>query len=208
MKRVLGFFGAFNPPTQAHLLLAEHAMHQTGREGVLFVPSKADYIVGAQHKDGALDDKARLELLRILTRTRPWMEVTDWEMRQEKQPRTYETLCALKDEGWECALLIGSDKLGEMDTGWRYVEEIAEEFGMVCLARGADRVEEIIDGSPRLRPLKDHISVIETPEEMKAVSSTKVREHLRRLCEIQRALGELVPRDILAPLTEAWTREE
>ena len=41
MKRVLAFFGAFNPPTTAHLELADFARKATGREGVIFVPSQA-----------------------------------------------------------------------------------------------------------------------------------------------------------------------
>ena len=51
MKRVLAFFGAFNPPTVAHIELARFAMERTGRDGVVFVPSKSVYIRGEQGKD-------------------------------------------------------------------------------------------------------------------------------------------------------------
>ena len=40
MKNVLAFFGAFNPPTRAHLELADFARRETGRDGVIFVPSR------------------------------------------------------------------------------------------------------------------------------------------------------------------------
>ena len=44
----LAFFGAFNPPTRAHLELAQFAMKKTGAEKVVFVPSKETYISGEQ----------------------------------------------------------------------------------------------------------------------------------------------------------------
>ena len=34
MKHVLAFFGAFNPPTRAHLELADFARRETGADGV------------------------------------------------------------------------------------------------------------------------------------------------------------------------------
>ena len=44
MKKALAFFGAFNPPTLAHLDLARYAMEKTGRDTVVFVPSRSVYI--------------------------------------------------------------------------------------------------------------------------------------------------------------------
>ena len=40
MRQVLAFFGAFNPPTMAHVMMAQKALQETGKEGVVFVPSK------------------------------------------------------------------------------------------------------------------------------------------------------------------------
>ena len=111
MTRALAFFGAFNPPTVAHVELACFAMEATGREGVVFVPSKSVYIRDEQGKDFAYSDWQRLEMLRRAAASRPWMAVTDWELKAEVQPRTYETLCHLRDEGYAPTLLIGSDKL-------------------------------------------------------------------------------------------------
>ena len=47
----LAFFGAFNPPTVAHLELARFALEALGAEQVIFVPSKSMYIRGKQGKD-------------------------------------------------------------------------------------------------------------------------------------------------------------
>ena len=89
MKKNLAFFGAFNPPTVAHLDLAKFALDQTSGEQVVFVPSKAVYIREEQGKDFAYTDQQRLAMLNAAAAMRPWMRVSDWETRQENQPRTY-----------------------------------------------------------------------------------------------------------------------
>lgn len=195
MTNGLAFFGAFNPPTRAHLDLARFALEKTGGEQVIFVPSKAVYIRDDQGKDSVYTDQQRLAMLRAAAEQRPWMTVTDWEMRQERQPRTYETLCHLKEEGRPAALLMGSDKLPELEHGWQHVREIAAEFGIVCMARGKDDCREMIRSNAFLSSLG--IRVLETPENTRNVSSTRVRALIRQGREAEEELIRLVPEEIL-----------
>ncbi|MBQ3424220.1 MAG: hypothetical protein IJH38_03370 [Clostridia bacterium] len=198
MKRVLAFFGAFNPLTVAHVELARFAMEATGREGVVFVPSKARYIRAEQGKDYAYDDDRRLEMLESVAESRPWMRVSDLELRAKVQPRTYHTLCRLRDEqGLSPALLLGSDKLGELETVWRHVEAIAREFGFVCLTRGRDACDRILKEDPYLAELAPWIRVIETPAALRDVSSTAVREKLAGIRTLRREIEQMVPAEIL-----------
>ena len=190
MIQALAFFGAFNPPTAAHLGLAEFALRETGREQVIFVPSKSVYIRDEQGKDFAYSDAQRLSMLEKAAETRPWMKVFDWEMRQPRQPRSYETLCQLRREGIQASLLFGSDKLPELEHGWLHVREIAEEFGIVCLTRGADECRRMIEEDPYLKTLSPLIIILDTPAETRGISSTQVRMLVREL-------GELVPGEIL-----------
>lgn len=200
MKRVLAFFGAFNPPTLAHLDLARFAMEETGREGVVFVPSKSVYIRDDQGKDFAYGDAQRLSMLNAAAESRPWMEVTPWEIEAEKQPRTYVTLCHLKQEGYDPALLLGSDKLPELEHGWLYVKEIAREFGIVCMSRGGDDCRAMIDGDSFLSGLKESIRVVETPEAFRQVSSTAVRQRVRQLRALQAEISGMVAPEIIGYL--------
>ena len=202
MSGALAFFGAFNPPTLAHLDLALFALRATGRERVIFVPSKASYIQKEQGKDFAFSDADRLAMLRAAAEARPWMGVTDWEILSSSQPRTYITLCHLREEGDAPALLMGSDKLAELETGWRYVDKIAREFGIVCLARGKDDCEGMIRDSEYLRALAPFIRIVETPAGMRDISSTAVRQKLRQKGSA-REIGRLVPAEIL-PFLNAW----
>ena len=196
MKNVLAFFGAFNPPTRAHLELADYAWRETGREGVIFVPSRTDYIRNDQGKDAAYSNEEREGMLRRLAEIRPWMRVSGWELRQEEQPRTYRTLCHLRDEGYAPSLLMGSDKLRELSSGWKHVPEIAREFGIVCLARGKDSCREIIRDDPFLQEISDGILLLETPDDWKEISSTAVREILRQPGDPEGRFMELVPDEI------------
>jgi len=193
----LAFFGAFNPPTVAHLELARFAREKTGAEQAVFVPSRAVYIREAQGKDYAYTDEQRLAMLRAAAEKRPWMAVTDWEMRQERQPRSYETLCHLREEeGGPVKLLMGSDKLPELEHGWLHVEEIVREFGIVCLTRGADECGRMLREDPYLRSLADGIMVLETPESLRGVSSTEVRKRIREIRRMEEELERLVPPEI------------
>lgn len=198
MKRVLAFFGAFNPPTIAHIEAARIAMEATGREGVVYVPSKAVYIRDEQDKDFAYSDWQRLEMLRRAAESRPWMAVSDWELRQAAQPRTYETLCHLRDEeGYAPALLIGSDKLPELEHGWKHVEDIAREFGFVCNGRGTDECAAMIREDPYLASLSDRIEVVGASDLLRGVSSTEVRRRLSRIRALKREVQALVPNEVL-----------
>jgi len=196
LKHVLAFFGAFNPPTLAHLNTAEYAMRQTGREGVLFVPSKAEYIRFSQKKDRAFSNESRLEMLKSICEKRSFMQFTDIEIRSETQPRTYETLLRLREAGFSPSLLVGSDKLVELESKWLYVDKILDGFGIVCLTRGSDNCEEIIRNSPLLFSMKNRIELVETPAAFRDISSTAVR---RRLSEgaAPEELKSLVPEEII-----------
>jgi len=197
VKRVLAFFGAFNPLTIAHVEAARIAMEKTGREGVVYVPSKSVYIRDEQGKDFAYSDWQRLEMLRRAAESRPWMAVTDWELRQASQPRTYETLCHLRDEGYAPALLIGSDKLPELEHGWKHVGEIAREFGFVCNGRGTDECEAMIRQDPYLSTLAEYIEVVRSSDLLRGVSSTGVRRRLSRIRALKREVQALVPNEVL-----------
>ena len=196
MTGELAFFGAFNPPTLAHLSLARFAMEQTGGKRVYFVPSKVEYIREEQEKAGAYGDAERLKMLRAAMRERPWMEVCDWEIGSARQPRTYETLCRFRENGHMPALLLGSDKLDELDR-WFRVEDIAREFGIVCLTRGGDERARLTRENAFLRRMAPHILVLEAPTETRRISSTAVRERIAKIRKLEKEIADMVPPEIL-----------
>ena len=200
-RKVIAFFGAFNPPTRGHLETALAASEQTGLSTVLFVPSRSAYIRDSQGKDFAWPEETRLAMLRKLAESRPWMDVCDWELRQPSQPRTWDTLCHLRETGVRACLLMGSDQLRDLEKGWRHVEDIVREFGIVCVARGKDDCEALLREDPFLRALSPGIRVVRAPEDVRNVSSTEVRRRVAELRRLRAEIAALMPEEIL-PLLE------
>ena len=194
MERSLAFFGAFNPPTRAHIDLAEIAMNEIGAESVIFVPSKSVYIMEDQKKGFAFSDANRIEMLAQIAANRPWMRYTDIEMQQPVQPRTYETLCRLREKGEAPSLLLGADKLPELDHLWQYVREISDEFGIVCMDRADMDCDTLIRESPFLASL--NIRVVLVPDDYRNMSSSRVRDCLFNLYELKEELNSLLPPEL------------
>lgn len=198
MKKVLAFFGAFNPPTNAHVKVAENAMKKTGRDGVIFVPSKQEYIANVQGKDFAFSDHARWDMLCRIALQRPGLGCSDHELRSEKQLRTYESLCMIRQMGYDPTLLVGSDVLFDMEKHWKNVDKIANEFGIVVTDRyGNGRsVRKEIDGNPFFAPFKDRITVLGQPA-CEYMSSSYARAALRGYMAFVGNIKSSMPEEIL-----------
>ena len=194
MARSLAFCGAFNPPTRAHIELADFARKEVGAKDVIFIPSKSKYILNEQQKGFAFSDEDRLEMLKKIADNRPEIRWTDIELKQPEQPRTYHTLCKLRDQGEDPMLLLGADKLPELDHLWMYVPEIASEFGIVCMDRADMDCEKMISESPFLLSL--NIRVVHVPDTYKFVSSTRIRECLGQLYSLKEELQGLLPDEL------------
>ena len=195
MSRALMFGGAFNPPTCAHIELADAARNACNADFVIFVPSKSVYIKHDQHKDIVFKDDVRYEMLQKIACSREWMLVSDVELNADQQPRSYYTLQTLQRKGFDVSLLMGSDKLNELQTGWKKIPEIAEEFGIVCMVRHNDKCEEMIDDDPFLSGIRSHIKLINTPNTYQEISSTKVRKIFIENPDSQE-LNALVPEEL------------
>ena len=100
------------------------------------------------------------------------------------------------------------DKLKEMDKSWLFVEEMAREFGIVCLHRGEDDLDAIIESSARLRPLKQHILLVDAPEGLRSISSSLVRSKLDEMRRLRQELSALVPEEIVNEIQYAYAKED
>ncbi len=194
--RALYYGGAFNPPTAAHIGLADYVRKKLGYEKVIFMPSKRHYIEGDEGKDYAFSDEERYAMLQKIAANHPWMIVSDLEIRQAEQPRTYNTLCKLREQGYELKLLIGSDWLSGLEHVWLHVPEIVSEFGIAVMARADDAVEEMISSDPYLSALRSGLTVVETPDTWKNASASKVRAKMMEIRRLQDELKDMVPEEL------------
>ena len=194
--RALVYGGAFNPPTIAHIELADFARKAAGFDKVIFVPSKMRYITDDQKKDFAFDDETRLAMLRECAKAHEWMEVSDYEIKAAEQPRTYTTMQYLKEQGYECRLLFGSDKLPELAGGWKFIDEICTQFGICCMVRNNEPVEKMIAEDPYLSTISQYIEIIHTPSDYQDVSSSKVRALYTQIRDLEKQMNTMVPEEI------------
>jgi ABC-type sugar transport system ATPase subunit len=97
---------------------------------------------------------------------------------------------------------MGKEKAGLVLKKDRYakIEQIARKFGFVCMTRGTDACAAMLREDAYLSALAPFIQIIETPEALRDVSSTAVRERLARIRALRAEVAEMVPEDILGLL--------
>ena len=201
MKGLL-FGGAFNPLTNAHLFLAEQALKETGSDYVLFIPSKSDYILSTEGKGYSFSDQERLQMLLEVSRSHSWMKVSDYELSLKEQPRTYFTLKHFEEKGERLSLLIGSDWLIDMKKRWKYVDEIASQFGIVVMERNDDEARSIVMNDKSIANLLSYFTFVKSPSLYRTISSSKVRELLLKEKEHQNEIKRMVPKEVFDYLKE------
>ena len=201
--KALFYGGAFNPPTKAHISLAEFAYQKTHFDKVIFVPSKSKYILSTEKKESSFSELERLSMLRLLASSRPFMEVSDIELLSHEQPRTYLTMKELQKEGYELKLLLGSDWLhDETLSKWWYLKEIASEFGFVILRRNHDDIDSLFAKNETLKELRNHFLILDSPKDFQDASSSKVRELCKDFSKNEAEIQSMVPIEIFQFLKE------
>lgn len=174
--KILFYGGAFNPVSKAHIELANYVRESLHFDKVIFMPTKDRYIKHDEGKDFVIKESNRFKLLEEVAKENDWMIVSGYELNCDKQPRTYETLCFLRNKGYDLKLLIGSDWLLKLNSGWKYVDEIMHEFGVILMTRNHDDIEQIIEQDEYLQQFKEYITCVNTPDIYQNISSTKIRQ--------------------------------
>ena len=169
------FGGSFNPPLNSHFSLAEQVLEEIKEiEKIIFVPVSTKY-----SKSGLVEDKHRYNMLKMVCNKNPKFEVSDIEIKAEKQPYTIETLDRIKEQNPEKDIyfIIGTDNLKELCT-WHTAEKILQNYKILVLQRDEDNVEKIIEDCPLLKKYKTSIIELKNIVKIK-LSSSIVREKLK-----------------------------
>lgn len=195
MKQAGLYGGSFNPIHNGHLHLAESVRDALHLDYVLLMPageaphkSCDEYAAGAHRK--AMCGLAAAE--------RPWLRVSDYEIRKPGKSYTIDTLRMLRETNpdTEWTLLLGSDMLLSFDTwrNWQGIMEIAricavsrEENDLPALHAKADALMQQVTGA--------EIRVLNVPAF--PVSSTQIRQNLRNHADCSCLLPENVVQYIL-----------
>lgn len=157
------FPGSFNPPTIAHLAIAERAMAVAGLTRIDLILSRS--ALGKEHL-GADSVPARAEILTRVAATRPWLGVVVTEHR----------LIADIAAGYD-AVVLGADKWEQVhDPAWYGGSTVERDAALARLPRilVAPRT-----GAAPQRPAARGdrgFDVLDVPEALHSVSATAVRE--------------------------------
>ena len=176
-KKILAIFGgSFNPPLNSHFSLAEQMLTEYRNiEKVIFVPVSTKY-----NKRGLLSNEHRYNMLKIVCEDNENFEVSDIELKQEKQLDTLETLRLLQKEYPEHILCftMGTDNLKSISE-WGLAEELVSSFKILVIERDEDSMDEIINNDQFLLTHKD--AFMKVKENIRSnISSTFVREKIKR----------------------------
>ena len=164
------FGGSFNPPHKLHLNIGLELVNKQYVDKVIYVPTGSKY----KYKNNLLPDKNRLEMLEILTKTQEYLDVNDYELKDEVV-YTCETLAYFKElyPNDEIYFICGADNLSYIDK-WKNGEKILNNYKIIAMKRKGEDIEEL------LKKFVDYQNnIIVADVEQQDISSTDIREKLK-----------------------------
>ena len=174
-KIIVVFGGSFNPPLNSHFSLAEQIVSEYENvEKIIFVPVNQKY-----QKKGLLENKYRYEMLKCVCDKNDKFEVSDIELRNERQLYTIETLEEIQKmyPNKTIWFTTGSDNLRELNT-WEKADELVKKFKVLVLERDEDCLEDIINNDRFLK--ENEKSFIKVKNNVRSgLSSSFVREKIK-----------------------------
>ncbi len=187
--------GTFDPIHYGHLVTAEAARDKFNLDKVIFVPSGNP--PHKKHRDISPGDD-RMNMTVLATTNNPYFEVSDVELNREGYTYTIDTLKEFIDiygKDSHFYFITGADAVMEILT-WKDVSFILKLCRIVSAYRpGSDmhKFKSMVDELERVH--RSNVHMIEVPA--LAISSTEIRERVRRDITIKYLLPEKVEDYIL-----------
>lgn len=161
------YFGSFNPVHAGHMVIANYMLAYAGLDKLWFVVSPHNPL---KDKSTLLDDRHRLELVRLAIGDNNKMKASDIEFKMKQPSYTIHTLTYLKEKypTYNFHLIMGSDNLATLHK-WKNYEEILKQFHILVYPRPKS------DGGP----LQAHPNVKMVSAPHVEISSTFIREAIK-----------------------------
>lgn len=181
--RIGVFGGSFNPPHKMHLNIGVQLVNKQYVDNVIYVPTGSKY----KYKNNLLPDKNRLEMLEILTKNYEYLDVNDYELKDEVV-YTCETLAYFKEvyPNDDIYFVCGADNLSYIDK-WKNGEEILKNYKILVMKRKGEDIDELLE---KFKIYKNNIVVADI--EQQDISSTDIRERLKNKEEVLEELDKEV----------------
>lgn len=161
------FGGSFNPIHNAHVKLASTICKEAGLDEVWFMVTPQNPL---KRQEGLMDEKDRLEMVRLALEKEPDLKASDYEFHLERPSYTWNTLQHLSKDypENEFYIIIGGDNW-DIFHHWAHHEEILRDYHIIVYPRK----DSMIDTAT----LPRSVSILSMPE--MDISSTMIRQMLR-----------------------------
>ena len=162
------FGGSFNPPHNMHKQIALDLVNRNYLDKVIYVPT-GDYY----QKDDLIPAPIRYNMLKIMTKDYPNLEVSDYEIKN-KLVYTYQTLDYFRQKypKDQIYFICGTDNLKELYT-WKNYKHILTNYKLLVIKRNHDQVEEILK---YYQEYSNNIIILNLLQSR--ISSTTIREKI------------------------------
>jgi nicotinate-nucleotide adenylyltransferase len=178
MTGLLG--GAFDPPHNGHLALAETALEHFALERLVVV------VTGRPpHKDAKTDDETRFRLAEAAFTGRPRVELSRYELEQDGPSYTVETARWAAERWGDALFLVGADEFADF-LRWKDPNQVLEHVRLGVATRpgyGAESLEPVLAALER----PERVEVFAIPA--LPVSSRDIRARVAR----GETVADLVP---------------
>ncbi len=164
------FGGSFNPPHKMHEEIAKKLIENHEVDTIIFVPTGMKY----EYKNNLIENKYRLDMLKIITKNHKDYQVSDFELKEEAV-YTYQTLDHFQKiyPNDELFFICGADNLSYIEK-WKNAEYLINTYKFLVIVRNTNTINELLEKN------KDHLDhIIVSSITPSPISSTVVRELIR-----------------------------
>lgn len=182
------FGGAFNPVHKGHIQLAQNYFHKLSLDKLLFVPTAVP-----PHKTSEYlaPEKARLDMLNIAVKGKPYFEITDIEFKRQGKSYTYDTLEQLEKiyPNDEFYLIIGADQFLSFNKWYKWREILEKVTLCTCAREDENEKRKILEFSNELEGLKkNRFFLLDVP--VLKLSSSEVRDKIKNKTNVSDLLPD------------------
>lgn len=175
MSKIGIFGGTFNPVHRGHILLTEYCFKEAKLDKVLLIPDNTPPHKSSSDLASGVD---RLEMCRLAAQGKPWLEVSDIELKRKGKSYTFETLISLKElyPEDELFLIIGADMFLTLHQ-WKNPFVIFECASLIAVPRDSSD-NRLLNRfyEETLRPMGARALIL--PHAVMTVSSTFIRDNI------------------------------
>ncbi len=176
------YFGSFNPIHIGHLAIANYMLEFTDLSELWFVVSPHNPL---KTKSTLLNDRQRLEMVRLALGDDQRFRVSDIEFKLPKPSYTIDTLAYLEEKfpEREFTLIMGSDNLKTLHK-WKNIENILTNYQIFVYPRPDYSADE--------KPFKVPNKITITRAPLMEISSVFIRKAIKDGKDVQYFLPEKV----------------